>query len=73
MQSDKVENKELVKLVERLKRIFPHLKMDNELHYIYDEPDMKGQTESNFCAPFEWDWFGIIEELRKNGLDIKSK
>ena len=59
-------NKELSVLVDRLKRIFPHLQMRNEGHHL-------NVDEYNYCPPFGWDWYEIIKELDKNGLEIKNK
>lgn len=58
-------DKELTKLVERLERIFPDLKMYNEGKYLDKE-------EMNYGAPHDVDWYYIIERLKKDGLQITN-
>lgn len=60
-------NKELTTLVDRLNRIFPHLKMYNEGHE-FGDADFK--SFDDYAPPVDLDWFAIIEELEKNGLAI---
>ena len=57
-------------LVDRLKRIFPHLKMYNEGHE-FGDGDFK--TSDDYAPPVDLDWFAVIEELEKNGLTIVNK
>jgi hypothetical protein len=57
-------NKELNDLVERLKRIFPHLRLYYEGEYLENEDD--------FAPPCEYDWYEFIKILKENGLTIKN-
>lgn len=75
-------NKDLTILVDRLKRIFPHLKMYNEGHYFPDDSPHKSGKQSkaeqakydmDFAPPVDLDWFAVIAELEKNGLTIANK
>ena len=75
-------DKELNDLINRLNRIFPHLEMINEGHYFTDDNSYKKNasgglpsyiTESDFAPPMKMNWYDIIKELDKNGIEIKSK
>ena len=59
-------DKKLVKLVNRLKRIFPYLEFSDSGHYL-------DGYENDFIAPVDIDWYDIIDILNKNGLEIKNK
>lgn len=72
---------ELRILVERLERIFPHLKLYYEGQTFPDEPRHKSgklsdieklTTECDFAPPMEYDWYDFINILKKNGLEIKN-
>jgi len=65
----KIMNKDLVKLIERLERIFPKMKMS------FDAEQFNIDKNGNYkdCAPpYEIDWFDVIDKLKENGLEIKS-
>lgn len=71
--------KSMKKLVDRLNRIFPHLKLYYEGEYFESEVKNGKQShiemlsiESEFAPPREYDWFDIIKILEKNGLEIKN-
>lgn len=76
-----MKNKKLTLLVERLERIFPHLKLYYEGEYF--DIDVKGSGklsniekialwEGNYAPPHEYDWYDIIRILKENGLEIKN-
>ncbi len=50
-------------IVERLKRIFTHLEIVIEEHYFNDD---------DYAPPINVDWYYVIEELKKNGLEIRN-
>jgi len=58
-------DKELTKLVERLERIFPNVK----IHY-EGELFTTGTDESDFAPPRDLGWFEVIERLGKHSLEI---
>ncbi len=72
---------ELRILVERLDRIFPHLKLYYEGECFLDEKRQKNGKQSdiekmpmdNFAPPREYDWYDVIRILKENGLEIKNK
>lgn len=61
-------DKELTKLVERLHRIFPNVKVQYEGEIFNSDSDFE-----DFAPPREIDWFEVIERLRKEGLDIANR
>ena len=72
---------ELRILVERLERIFPHLKLYYEGETFTDEPRRKSGKmsdmeklgiECDFAPPMEYDWYDVIKILKENGLEIKN-
>lgn len=74
-------NKNLKILVDRLDRIFPHLKLYYEGEFFESEIIKKSgkqshiemlSVESEFVPPTEYDWFDIIKILEENGLEIKN-
>jgi hypothetical protein len=75
-------DKELTILVDRLERIFPHLKLYYEGEYFLndDKPQKNGKKsdieklaiEVDFAPPREYDWFDLIKILKKNGLCITN-
>ncbi len=65
-----MKDKKLPELVDRLGRIFPHLKLHVEHHYICDE---KGYFTEDFCIPHDLTWYDLIEILKENGLEISNK
>ena len=67
-------NKELTLLVERLTRIFPHLKFTNEGHYLNEEISSKSKIyDDSYCPPYDVNWYEIIKILNENGLTIIDK
>lgn len=63
-------NKDMTIMVDRLKRIFPHLRMYNEGH------EFGGggvRVADDYAAPVDLDWFAVIAELEKKGLTIANK
>jgi len=69
-------------LVERLERIFPHLKLYYEGETFFPEKRTKSGIKSDieklsiyddFAPPREYDWYDIIRILKDNGLEIKNK
>ena len=75
-------NNELRILVERLERIFPHVKLYYEGETFPDEPRRKSgkmsdeekfsMWDENFAPPCEYDWHDLIRILKENGLEIKN-
>jgi len=72
---------ELRILVERLERIFPHLKLYYEGEIFVCEPRQKSgkmsdvgklSIDCNFTPPMEYDWYEVIKILKENGLEIKN-
>jgi len=61
-------DKELTKLVERLERIFPNVKINYEGE-IFNSSD----NYEDFAPPRELDWFEVIDRLRKEGLEIANR
>lgn len=59
-------DKKLKTLVERLERAIPNLNMKKEGHYI-------DVSETNYAPPCDLNWYEFIEELQKNGLEIRDK
>jgi hypothetical protein len=60
-------DKELTQLVERLKRIFPHVTIQFE-GVIFNESDFS----EDYAPPRELDWFELIERLKEDGLEISN-
>lgn len=74
-------NKELNILVDRLNRIFPHLKLYYEGETFAEPTFQKSGKRSDielmhgdgeYAPPMEYDWFDIIQKLKDNGLEIKN-
>lgn len=72
---------ELRILVERLERIFPHLKLYYEGETFSSEPRHKSgkmsdveklSMETDFAPPMEYDWYDVVKILKENGLEIKN-
>lgn len=72
---------ELRILVERLNRIFPHLKLYYEGETFSDEPihksgkksdEEKLRMEYDFAPPLEYEWCDVIKILRENGIEIRN-
>jgi hypothetical protein len=66
-------DKELKILVDRLDRIFPHLKLWYEGESFLDpfkKQDLYSETQ--FAPPHTYDWYDIIKILKDNGLEIKN-
>lgn len=71
-------NSELRILVERLNRIFPHLKLYYEGETFTNEVNRSGKksdieklsVDYDFAPPMEYDWYDIIKILKENGLKI---
>ena len=61
-------DKELTKLVERLERIFPNVKINYEGEMFNSSEDYEV-----FAPPRELDWFEVIERLKKEGLEIANR
>lgn len=77
-------NKKLKILIDRLDRIFPHLKLYYEGETFTSEIRHKSgkmshleiiesQGEVDFAPPMEYDWYDIIKILNENGLEIRNK
>ena len=61
-------DRELTKLVERLERIFPNVKIHYEGEIFNSSNDYE-----DFDPPRELDWFEVIERLKKDGLEISNR
>ena len=77
-----MKDKELTELVNRIERIFPHLKLYYEGEEFYDDTFIKSGKRSDiekmhsdwdYAPPKELDWYDIIKTLNENGLEIKNK
>lgn len=60
-------DKELTKLVERLERVFPEVKIHYEGEMFNTSSDFE-----DFAPPRELDWYEIIDRLKKDGLEITN-
>jgi hypothetical protein len=76
-----MKNNELKILVDRLERIFPHLRLYYEGETFYTESSRKSgkisdieklSMECEFAPPMEYDWYDFIKILKDNGLEIKK-
>lgn len=74
-------DKKLNDLINRLNRIFPNLTLYKEGEYFESEIIKSGKrsdidkmyNDSNYAPPVTLDWYDIIKELDKNGLEIRNK